>query len=203
MSILVNNAGIVSGKDLLSTDDERIRKTFGVNALAHFWTCKAFLPRMIERQCGHVVTVASIAGLTAAPKMVDYASSKHAAVGFAHGLRKELKATGHGDAVRTSLICPAHIKTNLFKGFEQPFVGSLTPEYVADQIVNAVVHGREVAVMPALADPRLLQALFPTWLVDRLGSILGLDSAMNAVDLKQAESVMSKIAASPTTRSRL
>jgi len=75
VSVLVNNAGIVSGKALLDTQDEKISKTFQVNVLAHFWTTKAFLPRMISEKFGHVVTVASIAGLTAAPKMVDYGTS--------------------------------------------------------------------------------------------------------------------------------
>ena len=191
VSILVNNAGIVSGKPLLETEDSKIVKTFQVNVLAHFWTVKSLLPKMIEQNFGHVVTVASIAGLTAAPKMVDYASSKHGAVGFASGLRKELKQMKCN--VTTSLICPAHIKTNLFKGFEQPFVGSLSPDYVAQQILDAVKYRKEVLVMPKLADPRLMQALMPSWLVDSIGSALGLDSSMNNIDLTQANKSMSMI----------
>ena len=192
LQILVNNAGIVSGRSLLETDDSRIKKTFGVNTLAHFWTVKAFLPTMLLRKDGHIVTIASVAGLTAAPQMVDYAASKHAAVGFASGLRKELKQM-NASGICTSLICPAHIKTKLFAGFEQPFVKSLTPQYVASQIVDAVVRRREMVVLPALSDPRLLQAVLPTWVVDKLGQILGLDSAMKNVDLKQANSVISMI----------
>ena len=75
VSVLINNAGIVSGKPLLETEDSKISKTFQVNVLAHFWTTKAFLPKMISEKFGHVVTVASIAGLTAAPKMVDYGTT--------------------------------------------------------------------------------------------------------------------------------
>ena len=56
VSILVNNAGIVSGKPLLETEDSKIAKTFQVNVLAHFWTVKSFLPKMIEENFGHVVT---------------------------------------------------------------------------------------------------------------------------------------------------
>ena len=95
--------------------------------------------------------------------------------------------------VTTSLICPAHIKTNLFKGFEQPFVGSLSPDYVDQQILHAVKYRKEVLVMPKLADPRLMQALMPSWLVDSIGSALGLDSSMNNIDLTQANKSMSMI----------
>lgn len=55
VSVLVNNAGIVSGKALLETEDSKIRKTFEVNVMAHFWTTKAFLPKMISEGFGHIV----------------------------------------------------------------------------------------------------------------------------------------------------
>lgn len=71
VDILVNNAGIVSGKPLLELTDERIELTFKVNALALFWTTKAFLPGMIERGSGHVVNVASAAGLIGSPRETD------------------------------------------------------------------------------------------------------------------------------------
>ena len=50
VSILVNNAGIVSGTALLDTSDEKIIRTFDVNIMAHFWTIKAFLPDMISNR---------------------------------------------------------------------------------------------------------------------------------------------------------
>ena len=50
VSILVNNAGIVSGTSLLDTSDEKIIRTFDVNIMAHFWTIKAFLPDMISNK---------------------------------------------------------------------------------------------------------------------------------------------------------
>jgi NAD(P)-dependent dehydrogenase (short-subunit alcohol dehydrogenase family) len=74
--VLVNNAGVVQGKLLLDLSPEDVRqyvsrffyisklsihphfRTFGVNALAHFWTLKAFLPEMIKNKSGHVVSCA-------------------------------------------------------------------------------------------------------------------------------------------------
>jgi len=63
VDILVNNAGIVSGKSFLECSDSQIDRTMKVNILAHFWTVKAFLPKMVERNSGHVVSIASSAGV--------------------------------------------------------------------------------------------------------------------------------------------
>ena len=52
VSILINNAGIVSGSALLNTPDEKIISTFDVNVLAHFWTIKSFMPDMILNKKG-------------------------------------------------------------------------------------------------------------------------------------------------------
>ena len=90
VSILVNNAGIVSGTALLDTPDSKIIRTFDVNILAHFWTLKAFLPAMISQKDGHIVNVASLAGHSGTHKLVDYCASKFAAVGLDEALRVEL-----------------------------------------------------------------------------------------------------------------
>ena len=60
VSILVNNAGIVSGTALLDTSDEKIIRTFDVNIMAHFWTIKAFLPDMISNRQVRVINIATL-----------------------------------------------------------------------------------------------------------------------------------------------
>ena len=61
--------------------------TFKVNALAHFWTIKAFLGDMMTRRSGHIVSVASAGGYTGMYKLADYCSSKFAAVGLHESLQ--------------------------------------------------------------------------------------------------------------------
>merc|ERR1712196_337898 len=63
VDILINNAGIVTGKTILDCPDAMMEKTVQVNTISHFWTIKAFLPGMMERNHGNVVTIASAAGL--------------------------------------------------------------------------------------------------------------------------------------------
>ena len=91
VSILINNAGIVTAKPLLDAPDERIIATMNVNSVAHFWTIKAFLPFMIEQNHGHIVTIASSAGTLGVAGLCDYCASKFAAVGIDESLRFELR----------------------------------------------------------------------------------------------------------------
>ncbi|NWS48966.1 DHB11 dehydrogenase, partial [Probosciger aterrimus] len=72
VSILVNNAGVITAADFLSTQDHQIERMFAVNILAHMWTTKAFLPTMIKNNHGHIVTVASAAGHLVTSFMVAY-----------------------------------------------------------------------------------------------------------------------------------
>ncbi|GMS78872.1 hypothetical protein PENTCL1PPCAC_1047, partial [Pristionchus entomophagus] len=60
--ILINNAGIVTGKKIFECPDELMKKTMAVNCDACFFTAKNFVKSMIDRNNGHVVTIASLAG---------------------------------------------------------------------------------------------------------------------------------------------
>jgi all-trans-retinol dehydrogenase (NAD+) len=81
--ILINNAGVVLGKLFLESDPEQIERTIRVNTLGLFWTARAFLPEMVAANQGHLVTVASAAGLVGVRRLSDYCASKWAAIGFA------------------------------------------------------------------------------------------------------------------------
>lgn len=78
VSVLVNNAGIYYGLLLQELKDEQIEKIFNINILAHFWTVRAFLPKMIEHEKGHIVEIASMGGICGMLKQVDYCATKFA-----------------------------------------------------------------------------------------------------------------------------
>ncbi|KAJ0174587.1 hypothetical protein K1T71_009695 [Dendrolimus kikuchii] len=148
VNLLINNAGVVSGHYLLDTPDHLIQRTFDVNVLAHFWTVKAFLPTMIERNDGHIVTIASMAGYVGVAKLVDYCSSKAAACGFDEALRLELEVKGI-KGVRTSLICPYFIRsTGMFEEVKSRFVPQLNSNEVADRVVLAIRTNEPYAFIP-------------------------------------------------------
>merc|ERR1712196_502357 len=98
----------------------------------------------------------------------DYCASKFAARGFTEALRLELSTMEGVTGIRTSLICPGHIKTDLFKGFDMPLVPSMSPQYVASQVVKAVEFNRSHVNLPPLLVSLgyAINATCPTWLSD-------------------------------------
>ena len=70
---------------------------------------------MIERNHGHIVNIASSAGLAGVTGLADYCASKFAAVGFDESLRCELHAQGKA-GVHTTVVCPYFINTGMFAG---------------------------------------------------------------------------------------
>ena len=139
IDILINNAGIVSGHNVLDISDADIERTFDVNVLALFWTVRAFLPSMLERDEGHIVTVASAGGLAGTAKLTDYCASKFAAVGFDESLRLELRK--QGSRVMTTIVCPFYIDTGMFDGVKTRFswlLPILKPEAVVRRMMKAL-----------------------------------------------------------------
>jgi len=180
VDILVNNAGIVSGKPLLECAPELVQRTMDVNINAHFWTCRSFLPGMIDRKHGHVVTVASMAGHVGVPRMTDYAASKFAAVGFDESLRVEMKKMKTG--IKTTCVCPYYISTGMFEGVKSRFsflFPIMTPEYVASQILSAVKRNDEVLMLPWSMVLLPWARLFPIPVQDFLIDLLGIHSSMD------------------------
>lgn len=78
VSVLVNNAGIFYFKLLKDISDDQIERIISINITSHFWTIRTFLPKMMEHEHGHIVEIASIAGLVGYQKQVDYCSTKFA-----------------------------------------------------------------------------------------------------------------------------
>jgi all-trans-retinol dehydrogenase (NAD+) len=180
VDILVNNAGIVSGKYLLDASDQEIERTFQVNTLALFWTVRAFLPSMLERDSGHLVTVASAAGLAGTAKLTDYCSSKFAAVGFDESLRLELKQQNSN--VITTVVCPYYTSTSMFDGVNTKFswlLPILKPDTVARRIVNAIRTDRRRLVMPWFVYTSWPARLLPVTWFDALMAFFGIADSMD------------------------
>lgn len=108
---------------------------------------KAFLPEMQAANHGHIVSVASLAGLGGVCRLTDYCGSKFAAVGFQESLAMELAADGY-TGVRTTTVCPFFINTGMFAGADPGLFGFLEPEFVADEAVAAVLEDQTLLILP-------------------------------------------------------
>jgi len=180
VDILVNNAGVVTGKTLLEAQPEEIQRTFDVNVLALFWTTRAFLPGMLQRDRGHVVTIASAAGLVGTSKMTDYCASKHAAVGFDESLRLELRR--QQSRVVTTVVCPFYISTGMFAGVRTRFpklLPILDPDRVTDHILDAIRYDRRRLILPALVRTTWIGRLLPIGAFDAIMDFLGINRSMD------------------------
>lgn len=179
VDILVNNAGVISGKPLVELSTAEVERTFRVNVLANYWTTKAFLPAMIGRNRGHVVTVASAAGLVGVARQTDYSASKHAAVGFDESLRVELADSAPG--VRTTIICPFYVDTGMFDGVQTRFpllLPILREDDVVAKIVSAIEHDRARIVMPPLLYALPLLRVLPARVFDKVMDRFGVNVSM-------------------------
>ena len=180
LDILINNAGIVSGKPLLEIPDEHIERTFAVNTLALFWTTRAFLPAMIEQGRGHIVTIASAGGLVGTARMTDYCASKAAAVSFDESLRLECKRLGL--PIATTVVCPFYISTGMFEGVKTRFawlLPILKPEYAVRRIIRAIRKKKRRLIMPRFVYVVHPSRLLPVDAFDGLLNFFGINHSMD------------------------
>lgn len=101
-SILIHNAGTGTAQTILSESESKCRRVFEVNALCYFTLVQQYLPAMIEKNHGHIMTIASTGSFYSQAQNVSYACSKAAAMAFHEGLGQELRARFNARRIRTS-----------------------------------------------------------------------------------------------------
>lgn len=109
--IVVNSAGITKPAFFNAISIEEFRKIIEVNYLGTVATIKATLPRMLERNSGHIVNISSVAGFIGTPGYTAYGASKFAIKGLTDALRLELLHTG----VKVSIVYPPDTQTPMLE----------------------------------------------------------------------------------------
>lgn len=104
------NAGLATGTGPDGPLEDWDRQ-WRVNVMSHVFASRALLPGWIERGEGHLITTASMAGILTTLGDAAYASTKHAAVGFAEWLAITYAAEG----VKVSCICPGAVDTAMLR----------------------------------------------------------------------------------------
>ena len=179
VDILVNNAGIAVGKTIADSTHEEIQKIIDVNLMGVIWMTKALLPKMMRRKKGHIVNIASAAGMLAIPKLADYCTTKFGVIGFSDSLRMEMKKFGY-KGIKVTCVCPSIIDTGMFEGFTPPLLSPLLkPEVVAAKVIMAVKKERSYLKTPFMVKLIPLFKFLPATFVDWLGDILGTSRAMD------------------------
>jgi short-subunit dehydrogenase len=106
---LFNNAGINVVGEALHLSLEDWQRLVAVNLMGVAHGVLAAYPIMVRQGFGHIVNIASAAGILPAPFQVAYAATKHAVVGLSLSLRSEASQYG----VRVSVVCPGWIDTRM------------------------------------------------------------------------------------------
>jgi short-subunit dehydrogenase len=178
IDILINNAGVVVGKKFSEHSHADIDRTMGVNSTAIMHLTRLVLPVMLEKNVGHIVNIASAAGLVSNPMMSVYCASKWSVIGWSDSLRVELEELKTN--IKVSTIMPYYIRTGMFDGVSSPLIPLLMPEYAAKKIIQAIEKDKIFFCMPRIIYlVPILKSLLPTRAFDLiLGKIFGIYSGM-------------------------
>ncbi|TVY75280.1 Dehydrogenase RED2 [Fusarium oxysporum f. sp. cubense] len=177
-SILINNAGITSPMPILKMPESFLRKIMGVNLMALWYTTQQFLPRMIQLNKGHVITVASIASFVALATGADYSATKAGALSFHESLASELKHFYKAPNVLTTVVHPNFVRTPLVEGFvdrlERGGVRLLTADDIAKEVVAQIKSRRGgQLIIPKAVDVISGIRGWPTWLQEVVRDTVG------------------------------
>lgn len=140
---MINNAGIFMGGEIRDTPIEKWHTVIDNNIYAVAHGSKYALDHMLARKTGHIVNVASTAGLIPVPAMGIYGATKYALVGLSHAMRNEAASLG----VKVSVVCPTVVNTPLYDTAlynnvdKSSVIKARTNLQTAEQAAEAILRG--------------------------------------------------------------
>lgn len=171
VTILVNNAGMLTFKILTKPTPEETQNMINTNLTSHFYTIRVFMEGMRETGKGHIVAISSVAGLVPLHRQLEYTASKHGIRGLMKALHSELY-TYNADFIKITTVFPYFLKTNarVDELFNKMQISNVYPNISAEEGSKAVVEGivknqMEVIIPSTFSlDYRLLELLPASWL---------------------------------------
>lgn len=182
VDILINNAGIVTGKPFIDHSNDDIENTIKVNLVACMLLTRGLLTGMRLKGSGHVVNIASSAGMAAHPKLSVYVGSKWGLIGWSESMRLELEQEKTG--IKVTTVTPYYIDTGMFNGVKSPIIPLLKPEKVSKQMIVAIEKNKIFCRMPWLvyAIPFVKGILPQRWFDFVLGKVFRVYASMDSFE---------------------
>ena len=180
LGVLVNNAGVDWIGPFHAEPDEVTRREIEINLYGTALGTKLALSRMLPRQDGHIVNIASGAGRVPLPGTSTYSASKHGVVGLTESLRLEYHASG----IAFTVVQPAQVETGMIDGQGRPrALPIITPEDVAAAVLDAITRQRfEVWVPRSQGVTAKLSAILPRRAREAALRLLGVTKIAGAYD---------------------
>jgi len=153
VTLLFNNAGIMPCKPFLNHSQAELEKIFFVNVFAQFYTVQELLPRMLNLNKGHIISMSSMAGITGTPNLVPYCSSKFAVKGFMDALFLEVRSMKPNANIQMTTIHPFVVDTGLAhkpRSRFQDLIPITPPEVAAKKIIKAMLRNYEYEFIPEM-----------------------------------------------------
>ncbi|TDC45869.1 SDR family oxidoreductase [Actinomadura sp. KC345] len=185
LDVVINNAGIMPIGPVTGETDADARRCIDVNVHGAMLGTKLALDRMLPRGAGHIVNIASVAGVMFTPGLALYNASKAAVLGFTEATRLEVQDRG----VHVSAVLPTFTNTELVAGTSSPKgQRNCEPEDIAAAVVELVGRPRPQVVVPKKLGRQLrMSALFSDRVKQAVQRRLGLDKIFLDYD-KEARS---------------
>ncbi|WP_046321630.1 SDR family oxidoreductase [Mycobacterium sp. UM_Kg1] len=145
IDVLINNAGVMPVGPFLEQSPESIRSATEVNFYGVLNGCQLVLPEMVKRRSGHIINIASLAGIIAVPGQVLYAGTKFAVVGLTTAMSDEFAPQG----VKVSAVLPTFTNTELISGTSPSGAQKpVEPEDIAAGVVKVLDKPRTLLSVP-------------------------------------------------------
>jgi NADP-dependent 3-hydroxy acid dehydrogenase YdfG len=146
VDVLVNNAGIASFNGIHKESINSWQRMLDINTLGVVRGCKVFAPALKKQGGGHIVNIASIAGISCTPHMSSYNATKAAVIALSETLRWELKSANIGVKVvrpslfKTGLADSSGVENVKIKGNLEKMMATskLSADDIAESIYTAV-----------------------------------------------------------------
>lgn len=144
IDILIANAGTHLPTRPEQFDTEEYLGLMDINYGGTLRCIEAVLPAMLDRKSGHIVGIASLAGMRGLPQAAAYCASKSAVISFFQSMRIHLQAHN----IRTTTVNPGFVRTPLTdkNDFDMPFL--IEPERAARVICNGIARRRKEISFP-------------------------------------------------------
>ncbi len=191
IDVLVNNAGVMPVGPFEDESDATTDLMLDVNVRGLLLGMRAVLPLMRDAGVGHVINVASLAGMIPLPGMVTYNASKYAALGASLAARREYDGTG----VTVSAILPSAVRTELASGAKLGGVlPTVDPENVARAIVRSVrVRAPRTSVPGWIAPGWVLVDAFVPEFIERIARRFAGERQAMALDAGERRAYLDRI----------
>ena len=166
IDILIANAGIGGNNaETRALQPDAVKKVIDINLLGAVNSVYAVLPHMLARGSGHLVAIASLAGVRGLPKSAAYSASKAGMIAFFESVRLDVQHRG----VDVTIIQPGFIKTPLTSGRENKMPFLMELDDAIPHFLRAIEKKKKLAAFPwQLAALVRAGRVFPAWLYDRV-----------------------------------